>query len=144
MPNARLRTPSGQTVDLVLPQSAPGRYEVRLAAPQPGSYSLELRQMRAGQTITDTVGFSVPYPAELRGPTLGDTVLGALTDRAGGRVLGGPEQVFDRTVLTATPQFRDIWPPFAILALLLFLLDTAVRLGHAATSGRALKRLLPR
>jgi len=143
-PNARLRTPSGQTVDLVLPQSAPGRYEVRLAAPQPGSYSLELRQTRAGQTVTDTVGFSVPYPAELRGPTLGDTVLGALADRTGGRVLSGPGQIFERTVLTATPQFRDIWPPFAILALLLFLLDTAIRLGHAATSGRVLKRLVPR
>jgi len=143
-PNARLRTPSGQAVDLMLPQSAPGRYEVRLAAPQPGAYSLELRQARGGQTATDTVGFSVPYPAELRGPTLGDTVLGALADRTGGRVLSGPEQIFDRTVLTATPQFRDIWPPFAILALLLFLLDTAIRLGYAATSGRALKRLMPR
>ena len=143
-PNARLRTPSGQTVDLVLPQEAPGRYAVRLAAPQPGAYSLELRQTRAGQIVTDTVGFSVPYPAELRGPTLGDTVLGALADRTGGRVLGGPGQVFDRTVLTATPQFRDGWPPFAVLALLLFLLDTAIRLGHAATSGRSLRRIMPK
>lgn len=143
-PSARLRTPGGQTVDLALPQSAPGRYEVRLAAPQAGAYSLELRQSRAGQDTTDTVGFSIPYPAELRGPTLGDTVLGALADRTGGRVLAGPDQVFARTVLTTTPQFRSIWQPFAILALLLFLLDTAIRLGHAATSGRALKRLLPR
>lgn len=143
-PSARLRTPDGQTVELVLPQSAPGRYEVRLAAPQAGAYRLELRQVRAGQHVTDTVGFSIPYPAELRGPTLGDTVLGALADRTGGRVLVEPSQVFERTVLTTTPRFQSIWQPFAILALLVFLLDTAIRLGHAATSGRALRRLLPR
>lgn len=141
---ARLRTPDGQDVDLALPQSAPGRYEVRLAAPQAGAYSLELRQARNGQAVTDTAGFSVPYPAELRGPTVGESILGALADRTGGRVLADAGQVFSRTVLTAAPQFRPIWQPFAALALLLFLLDTAIRLGSAVTSGGRLKRLLPK
>ena len=141
---ARLRTPDGQTVDLALPQSAPGRYDVRLAAPQAGAYSLELRQTRNGQAVTDTAGFSVPYPAELRGPTVGESILGALADRTGGQVLADAGQVFSRTVLTATPQFRSIWQPFAALALLLFLLDTAIRLGYAVTSGGRLKRLLPK
>ena len=141
---ARLRTPSGQAVDLALPQSAPGRYEVRLAAPQAGAYSLELRQTRDGQEVTDTAGFSIPYPAELRGPTVGDSILGALADRTGGKVLTAADQVFSRTVLTATPSFRPIWQPFAIAALLLFLLDTALRLSHAVTTGGRLRRILPR
>jgi Mg-chelatase subunit ChlD len=141
---ARLRTPSGQAVELALPQSAPGRYTVRLAAPEAGAYSLELRQSRDGQAVTDTVGFSVPYPAELRGPTVGDSILGALADRTGGQVLANAGQVFSRTVMTATPSFRSVWQPFAIAALLLFLLDTAIRLGYAATSGRNLRRIMPR
>ncbi len=141
---ARLRTPGGQSVELALPQAAPGRYEARLAAPQAGAYNLELRQTRAGQAVTDTAGFSVPYPAELRGPTVGDSILGALADRTGGRVLAGPAQVFERAVLTATPRFAPIWPPFAVAALLLFLLDIAIRLGSAVTAGGVLRRLLPR
>ena len=141
---ARLRTSDGQNVDLALPQSAPGRYEVRLAAPRAGAYSLELKQTRNGQAVTDTAGFNVPYPAELRGPTMGESILGALADRTGGRVLADAGQIFSRTVLTATPQFRAIWQPFAVLALLLFLLDTAIRLSYAVTSGSRLKRLLPR
>ncbi len=141
---ARLRTPGGQTVDLALPQSAPGQYTVRLAAPQAGAYSLELRQTRDGQAVVDTVGFSVPYPAELRGPTVGDSVLGALADRTGGLVLADAGQVFSRTVLTATPSFRSVWQPFAVAALLLFLLDTAIRLGYAATAGGTLRRIMPR
>ncbi len=141
---ARLRTPDGQSVELALPQSAPGRYEARLRMPQPGSYSLELHQTRNGQPVTDTAGFSVPYPAELRGPTIGESVLGALADRTNGQVLTDPGQVFARTVLTATPSFREIWQPFAIAALLLFLLDTAIRLGAASTTRGQLGRLLPR
>lgn len=140
----QLRTPDGQSVDLALPQTAPGRYEVRLAAPQPGAYSLALRQTRNGQTVADTMGFSVPYPAELRGPTVGTTILGALADRTGGRVLTSPARLFDATVLTATPRFESIWPPFAVLALALFLLDIAIRLGYAVTSSEVLRRVLPR
>ena len=139
-----LRTPGGQAVNLALPQTAPGRYEVRLAAPESGAYSLELRQTRNGQAIADTAGFSVPYPAELRGPTVGDSILGALADRTGGRVLDSPQRIFDRTVLTATPRFAAIWQPFAALALPLFLLDIAIRLGYAITSGSVLRRVLPR
>lgn len=141
---ARLRTPSGATVDLTLPQTAPGRYEVRLAAPQAGAYGLELRQPRAGANVSDAAGFSVPYPAELRGPTVGDSILGVLADRTGGRVLPGAAQVFDTAVLTNAPRFAPFWQPFAILALALFLLDIALRLRHAVTPAGMLRRLLPK
>ena len=147
-PTARLRTPAGDTVDLALPQSAPGRYEVRLAAPQAGAYGLELRQPRGGASsgsgVADTAGFSVPYPAELRGPTVGDSILGVLADRTGGRVLPSANGVFETTVLTDAPRFAPFWQPFAILALVLFLLDIALRLRHAATPMGMLRRLLPR
>jgi Ca-activated chloride channel homolog len=142
--NGRLRTPSGAVVDLVLPQTAPGRYEVRLAAPQAGSYGLDLRQQRSGRGIADVNGFSVPYPAELRGPTVGDSILGSLADRTGGRVLPSADQVFDTTVLTNSPRFAPFWQPFAILALALFLIDIVLRLRHAATPRGMLRRLLPK
>ncbi|MFN8516485.1 MAG: VWA domain-containing protein [Chloroflexia bacterium] len=142
--NARLRTPSGQTVDLVLPQTAPGRYEVRLVAPQAGSYGLDLRQPRASGGVADANGFAVPYPAELRGPTVGDSILGSLADRTGGRVLPSASQVFDTTVLTNAPRFAPFWQPFAALALALFLIDIMLRLRHSATPRGMLRRLLPK
>jgi Mg-chelatase subunit ChlD len=141
--NARLRTPSGAIVDLVLPQTAPGRYEVRLAAPEAGSYGLDLRQQRESGRVADPNGFSVPYPAELRGPTVGDSILGSLADRTGGRVLPSADQLFDTSVLTNAPRFAPFWQPFAIAALLLFLLDIALRLRHFATPRGMLRRLLP-
>ncbi len=131
-------------VDIVLPQTAPGRYEVRLAAPEAGSYGLDLRQPRTSGNVADANGFSVPYPAELRGPTVGDSILGSLADRTGGRVLPSADQVFDTTVLTNAPRFAPFWQPFAILALILFLLDIALRLRHAATPRGMLRRLLPK
>lgn len=140
----RLRTPSGATVDLVLPQTAPGRYEVRLAAPEAGAYGLDLRQTRPGGGVADANGFSVPYPAELRGPTVGDSILGSLADRTGGRVLPNATQVFDTTVLTNAPRYAPFWQPFAMLALALFLLDIALRLRYSATPRSMLRRLLPK
>jgi hypothetical protein len=86
----------------------------------------------------------VPYPAELRGPTVGDSILGVLADRTGGRVLPSASGVFDTTVLTDAPRFAPFWQPFAILALALFILDIALRLRHAATPRGMLRRLMPR
>ncbi|MGN6700273.1 MAG: VWA domain-containing protein, partial [Thermomicrobiales bacterium] len=141
---AQLRTPTGATVEIALVQSAPGRYEARLAAPATGAYSLALRQTRGGQVVTDTAGFNVPYPAELRGPAASDSALGALADRTGGQVLDLPEQVFGRPNTASAPHFVLVWQPFAALGLLLFVLDIALRLRHAATPDAILRRLLPR
>ena len=64
-----LRTPDGKDLPVALPQTGPGRYELRLARPAPGSYRLEVRQTPSGRTVSDVLGFRVPYPAELRAPT---------------------------------------------------------------------------
>ncbi len=65
-----LSTRDGTALPVALPQTGPGRYELRLARPAPGSYRLEVRQTRSGRTVTDVLGFRVPYPAELRAPTI--------------------------------------------------------------------------
>lgn len=141
---ATLRTPGGASVPLVLPQSAPGRYEVRLSGPAPGAYGLELQQVRKGRTIVDVAGFRVPYPAELRGPSGDGATLGALADRTGGRVIADAGAVFDARAEVRAPRFQPVWPPFVVLGLGLFLLDIALRLGHAATPTTLLRRLMPR
>lgn len=141
---ATLRTPDGASVNLALPQSAPGRYEVRLSDPAPGAYQVQLRQARTGGAVTDVAGFRVPYPAELRGPSAGAATLGALTDRTGGRVLTDSGRLFDRRDAARAPRFTPAWSWFAALGLGLFLLDIALRLRHSATPGGALRRLLPR
>ncbi len=141
---ATLRTPDGASVPLALPQSAPGRYEVPLAAPAPGTYRLEIEQVRGGQRVTDLAGFSVPYPAELRGPRASEATLSALADRTGGRVLDGASGLFGARDEARAPRLQPIWPWFAALGLALFLLDIALRLGAAATPPARLRRLLPR
>ncbi|MDP9374145.1 MAG: VWA domain-containing protein, partial [Chloroflexota bacterium] len=141
---ATLRTPDGASVAIALPQSGPGRYEARLADPAPGAYRLELRQSRGGSPIADVAGFRVPYPAELRGPGAGAALLGALTDRTGGRLITDPAALFDARTEARALRFQAVWPSFVALGLGLFLLDIALRLRHTATPATGLRRLLPR
>ena len=141
---ATLRTPDGATVPVVLPQSAPGRYETRLAAPAPGAYGLEIRQARPRGAVTDIAGFAVPYPAELRGKGGGGATLAALADRTGGQVVEGLGGLFSARERATAPRFVPIWPPVAALGLGLFLVDIALRLRHATAPAGRLRRLLPR
>jgi hypothetical protein len=144
---ATLRGSGGEATALVLPQSAPGRYEVRLADLAPDAYRLELQQARGGGTVTDVLGFSVPYPSELRGERSGDATLATLTERTGGSILGARQSLFDRRDagrVLSTPRFDPVWEWFAIVGLGLFLLDIALRLGYAGTPTAQLRRLLPR
>lgn len=140
---ATLRTPGGE-VRLALPQTGPGRYEVRLSGPVAGAYQLELRQNQNGRTVADVAGFRVPYPAELRATERNGALLEALANLTGGAVAGDPAALFARRVETRLPRYEPVWPWFAALGLGLFLLDIAWRLSASWTPTDRLRRLLPR
>ncbi|MDP9364720.1 MAG: VWA domain-containing protein, partial [Chloroflexota bacterium] len=58
---ATITSPSGGVVaDQPLAQTGPGEYQLRVAAPEPGAYKLELSQRRGGETLTELSGFAVP------------------------------------------------------------------------------------
>lgn len=140
----RLRTPTGATVALALPQTAPGHYEVRLVAPQPGDYRLDLTQTRGAGAVTDVAGFSVGYPAELREAQPDGAFLAALATRTGGRLDSTPAALLTNPRAQPASRLQPLWPWFAALALALFLVDIALRLGYTLPPATRRWRLAPR
>lgn len=127
---------------LVLKQTAPGRYVAQFATPLSGAYHLNMTQKTAGGTLLhqQTRGLIVGYPDELRLNPTNSALLKTLAETTGGRFDPSPESVFApddaggaspgmgqaataRTVLRTTP----LWPYLVSIALVLFLIDVALR-----------------
>ena len=131
---------------LEMKQTAPGRYVVEFDTPQSGAYHLNMTQKTAGGTLLhqQTRGLIVGYPDELRlHPTNTEllktlaTVTGGRFDPSPGRLirhrpdatasnqqsLGQQKANAPRTAQRTTP----LWPYLVTAAMLLFLLDVALR-----------------
>lgn len=124
---ATVTEPAGGARELALPQVAPGRYEVDVAAADSGSYVAGIVARGPGGLQAErTMGFAVPYPPDYAdvAPNLG--LLTRIARETGGAVLESPEQVF------APPEVyprthTDIWRALLWVAALLLPLDVAVR-----------------
>jgi len=120
--------PSGARQQVVLAQSAPGRYQGTVVADQPGSYLVAVSQSVPGQggVVQQVAGFSVPYAPEFAGlpPNLG--LLRQLAERTGGQILSAPAASF-RHDLRPAEAAVPIWPVLSGALVPLFLLDVAVR-----------------
>ncbi len=112
---------------IAMRQIAPGRYQADIKTPTAGSYHLELAQQAAGQTtFRQTRGLTVGYADELRLRPTNESLLRQVASSTGGLFSPQPAEVFrptDRTAERATP----LWPPLLIAALVLFVLDVALR-----------------
>ncbi|GIW03663.1 MAG: hypothetical protein KatS3mg059_0283 [Thermomicrobiales bacterium] len=75
------------SADIPLYQSGPGEYQFRVNAPESGAYAIQLRQARAGGTIEELAGFSVPPSPELQPAPDGRAFMEAIAQRTGGRIL---------------------------------------------------------
>lgn len=110
-----------------LKQSAPGRYTCDFATPQSGAYHLEIALRQAGQVVyRQSRGMHVGYSDELRIRPTNEQLLQAVANASGGVYSPAPEDLFkanDATVTRPTP----LWPHLATAALLLFILDVALR-----------------
>jgi len=131
-PNARVLRPSGESAVVVLRQSAPGTYSARVALdapsaapyrfellPGPGLSSLEIARIGARALYYPQSDEFVARPADV-------ATLKALSERTGGKFAPKTDEIFARSSdggMLATP----LWPALAAAALLLFLLDIAVR-----------------
>ncbi|NOX53734.1 MAG: VWA domain-containing protein [Planctomycetes bacterium] len=108
-------------------QVAPGRYQAQIEVPESGAYHLELTQSLRGQVVhRQSRGFVVGYPDELRLRPTNEKLLRRLAQVSGGWYAPRPQDVFapsERTVARATP----LWPYLIVAALLLFVLDVALR-----------------
>lgn len=100
---------------------APGEYEAQVGVEGPGAYLTQI-----GGSLS---GFVIPYSPEYRVSDAGGREkLEQLAAITGGRMLmlEQPEAAFEGP-RTVTKQFRDVTRPLLILALLLWLMDIAIR-----------------
>ncbi|MDQ2683849.1 MAG: VWA domain-containing protein, partial [Chloroflexota bacterium] len=129
--SARITGPGGAVTEGIQPvQSGFGTYQIRIGSGARGAYQLELLS-GTGEAVGDLLAFSLPgSPELLPAPEAGD-LLTTIAERTGGRLLSVED--WDEAFATATSgdvvlrTYRPLWLPFAILALVLFLIELALR-----------------
>ncbi len=134
---ARVVSPDLTVRELPLRQIAPGRYTATMEVDEDGSYlagvSMSVGDTPIGQVVSEAVQ---PYSPEYRTPASGSSLLPELARLGGGSVIADPAEVFRRPeVARRVPE--PLWPPLLIAALLLLLLDVALRRLDLSAFGRA-------
>jgi len=74
---------------------------------------------------------AIPYPAEYRIMQPDLDLLAAIAAAGSAATLSGPAAAFDPAGLPRYSTDMDIWPTMALLALLLYPLDVAIRILYA-------------
>jgi hypothetical protein len=119
--------PGLATRKIEMAQVAPGRYQAEFDTTRAGSYQLMFSQTRDNQALgRQTRGLAVGYPDELRLRSTNTEVLKSIAAAAGGRSDARPESVFEAPG-RAVPRAVPLWPYLATAAVLLFVLDVALR-----------------
>jgi Ca-activated chloride channel family protein len=120
---AKVSTPNSEMVSTSLQQVAPGRYEGEFDAREVGAYLVSV----AGESVEPaTTGGVVPYSPEYREFKTNAYLLSQITSLTGGRINPPLETLFEARD-TRVRTSRDVWYALVIAALILFVLDIAVR-----------------
>ncbi len=118
--------PSMKRELIKIPQVAPGRYEQTLPVPMRGQYHLDVSTSVQGHPLArQSRGLSVGYDDELRIRPTNEVLLRTVAETSGGRYAPAPEQLFDLRGTAQRPV--PLWPWLVTMALLLFLIDVALR-----------------
>jgi hypothetical protein len=120
---AKVSTPASELATVALQQVAPGRYEGEFEAREVGAY---LSSITGENVEPATTGYVVPYSPEYRDFGTNSYLMSQIASLTGGRINPPIDAIFehlDSKVLTS----RDIWYALVIAALMLFILDIAVR-----------------
>ncbi len=118
---------------LLMIQTAPGRYVTEFDTPHPGAYHMNLSQRapNGGAVLhQQSRGLTVGYSDELRLRPTNTELLRQIATATGGRFSPQPDDAFtdaDETARRTVQQTRPLWPELVIAALLLFVLDVALR-----------------
>jgi uncharacterized membrane protein len=126
--------PDGKSASLSLRQFAPGKYDATIDSSVAGSYMLSFRYRAPGEgeAREGTVQAAVtrPFADEYRSLQDNAALLIQVAKLTGGRVLSDDPRIADlwtRDGLTMPVAARPIWLAVALAAIVLFLLDVAVR-----------------
>ncbi|MFM1770435.1 MAG: hypothetical protein RJA22_2964 [Verrucomicrobiota bacterium] len=133
-------SPKGERLTVRLDQSGPGRYEARFPAREVGAYMLNLQEWRDGRIAgQQPLGATVNFSPEFHAPEPNLPWLRRLAEAGGGRLLQLPPDALsaDRPLPPALNPFlhdrrptfqpRDWWETLLRIALVLFVVDVALR-----------------
>jgi len=120
-----------------LEQTGPGHYEARFPTKEVGSYLLNLMETKDGKLAgSQVMGASVNYSPEFTAPEPNLNLLARLAETGGGKLLEVPSAPGDPIDAANNPflhdrrktyQPRDWWDWLLKLAVILFVLDVALR-----------------
>jgi Ca-activated chloride channel homolog len=113
---------------ILLPQTAPGRYEGRLNLVGPGVYFVHVTQAdSSGEVIaSQTTGYALPHLAEYRVSASNRALLERLAADTGGPIVSRVDEAWLRNT-TQRLQPQDVWNYLIMAALILFVVDVAAR-----------------
>ncbi|MAT16424.1 MAG: chloride channel protein [Planctomyces sp.] len=113
--------------NIKLDQIGPGKYKTSFDVLKPGAYHLELTQKQGGQVqFQQSRGMIVGYPDELRLKPTNTELLKSLAEMSGGKYDPTAEEIFENESRT-TGRPTPLWPYLLAAALVLFLVDVALR-----------------
>lgn len=120
-------SPDGKTSQISLQQTASGRYEAELPLTQYGSYGLKATHDKDGDTIAVSLAsVSNPYPREYQFVDPNLELLRRAAQVSGGETNPTIEKLFD-PMGEEVKYRRELWPFFLLAALLLLVMDIALR-----------------
>ena len=129
-------SPGGSSSQVPLRQVAAGEYVATVVADTPGVYELDVAESadprRGGRTESN--GFVVPAVVETTSFVANEQVLRRIASESGG-LLRDPSggELFEAARTADASRWDPIWAVFAILALVCFVFDVAVRRLRPAT-----------
>ncbi|NJM06172.1 VWA domain-containing protein [Candidatus Gracilibacteria bacterium] len=133
--NARIVLPDGSVRSVDIPQSAPGRYVQDLALSTPGGYAVSVVLLRDGELQQADIGYVQQVAEEYRlgsgaaARLRGEELLATIAVTTGGAVSQEPILTNDGEVAQVPIPTTELWPWLLGAALVLFVLDIAVRRG---------------
>ncbi|HZO52823.1 MAG TPA: glutamine amidotransferase [Bryobacteraceae bacterium] len=123
-------SPKGQRQTVRLEQTGPGHYEVNFPTKEIGSYLVNLMEIQDGKIAgSQSLGASINYSPEFTAPEPNVNLLKRLADAGQGKFLD-PLMPTDNPFLhdrKRTYQPRDLWEWLLKFAIILFVLDIAIR-----------------
>ncbi len=122
----RLIGPDMKSHNLHLEQTAPGRYEAEFPARDVGTYTVNIIERKGKDVIAQSSSITIPYPPEYKDIQTNERLLTRLAEMTNGKLDIKPSEVFRRNIKQARVP-TDLWWTFALVGLLLFPLDVAVR-----------------
>ncbi|WP_174612892.1 VWA domain-containing protein [Virgibacillus ihumii] len=126
--NVNLVSETGKKIDFNVQPKAPGEYQGTFKAKESGVYFLQITEQQNEKVVGSfKTGIVVPYSQEYTFTPTNERVIKKIAEAGGGQVIENLENVFSAEDMPPRYDRQDLFYPLLIMALLLFMVDVAVR-----------------